>query len=257
MKRYIIKIVYKMIKKIKDKEDIKQIVIIIIIGLILFSALWTLRTDIYLKDKYLWYVFMGNKYYHIHGYSKSSEFTEKAIILDPERLEAYNLRIMNLLETPEFDPKLFNIYIKTYREKDKKNLSLDFYYFSLGWYNLINDEINESIFYLEKSLSLNPHHPYTSFLLGISYLKINEFQKSEQYFNYIINLSDKDMNKLFAYNTWINIDEFGIIGLFHAGRGYLFLRMNSTEYFDEAENEFRQADLYCLNCRSYVSNLIE
>ena len=106
---------------------------------------------------------------------------------DPKSIEQVYEAAVAALEEQDLEKAftLFNYFVETFNDEDKKPLS----YFWLGEISLINNELNQSKDFFMELISLYPNHfrvPLAHKKVGDIYLKTNNINKAKDKYNFVL-----------------------------------------------------------------------
>ncbi len=106
---------------------------------------------------------------------------------DPKSIEQVYKSAIEALEDQDLEKafKLFNYFVESFNDEDKKPLS----YFWLGEISLINNELNQSKDFFMELISLYPNHyrvPLAHKKVGDIYLKTNDINKAKDKYNFVV-----------------------------------------------------------------------
>ena len=106
---------------------------------------------------------------------------------DPKSIEQVYESAIEALEDQDLEKafKLFNYFVESFNDEDKKPLS----YFWLGEISLINNELNQSKDFFMELISLYPNHyrvPLAHKKVGDIYLKTNDINKAKDKYNFVV-----------------------------------------------------------------------
>lgn len=212
--------------KFLNKLFIVTIIFFFLIGLLIYY-----KPALYFTDKYGWYIHFGWKHSKIGNFKKSFEYANKAIALNPERLESHEIIEMSLLfkgDSILAEQKLNTILTLI----DIKNGSqLSDYYWHKGILRLRQGLRNESMIYFKKGIEADPSNFLNYWGVGVFYLANDDldnafkyFKQSKEYINQPI--IDKSIKK-----KWI-------AGAAYAGLGFVYQKQG---LYQKAEDEFKIA----------------
>lgn len=215
---------------------------VFVIAAIIFSLLLYFKIGLYFTDKYLWYVYIGNKYY-VSSYitygsdPKDLNYAEKAIEIDPERHEAHVLKVYSytrrglLSEAEDALSPLKGVYGT-------------FYHNQLGYIKLQQGLINESKHQFTKAIEEYPSSPggYTG--MSLVYLKMKDYKTASEY----LKLAESKIG-----NAPTDSRKQILEGRIHAALGFIYQEQGFNQ---KAMEEFKKAKGYDEYAVDFVSDLI-
>ncbi|MBL7056493.1 hypothetical protein ISS07_06270 [Candidatus Woesearchaeota archaeon] len=187
-------------------KTIKNINKILVLSILLISIIYSAsyyKPTLYIKDNYAWHVYMAKKHMSIVKNDVALEHVKKAISIEPERTDAYEIkttiyRRIGLIDQLKQELSFLNDPNKTV-----------FYYHNLGVIMFRENKLDESSIYLKQSIEKNPSYSPNYVYLGMLSLKTNNLDDAFFFLNKSINLieqyphSDPLLNK--GYHTMIHV----------------------------------------------------
>ena len=207
------------------KKDIlfKLSLLILIIFLIISMSTY-FKIGLFLKDKYGWYIYFGEKYFILTNFEKSIEYANKAIYLDEKRYEAHLLKGENYIKLGKYDlaEKEFEFL---------KHKRLDMYYWNMGKINLEQGNLNKSMEYFRRGMGIghfkqNPRISHLYAGIGFIYSVSNKTEAALDYYNKSALYFEQSPEKKF------------IAGFVHTGLGRIYER---ERLYQKADEEFENA----------------
>ena len=203
---------------------------------LMVSFLWYFKLSLYFTDRYLWYVYIGEKHYEVSNAitnvedSESLKYADKAIQLNPDRLEAYRLKVRTFIELKLFSKAEEELYLS------KEMNDSGFYYSYMGRIMQEKGMLDDPIDYFSKGIKEYPFFAGNYINLGLDYLRIGDTENAFKYLNRSQSLVEQLSSKEFLKKRRL--------GLIHAGLGLIYREQGLDE---KAEEEFKIAKKYYKN----------
>lgn len=202
---------------------INKLVLITAIFILLLSLFWYFKLNLFLNDRYDWYVYSAYKNMGINS-EKALDYANKAIEIDYNRPEAYYEKVRVLIglrrySEAEAEMKAFKIRFQEH---------LPYYYWRMGWIKLNQNRANESMMYFENGIEYSGNNgknflPFYYAGKGYFYLKYGDFENALSNFNWslryisYINESSYSHRKYNNLKKRIEYDKESAAAYAHAG----------------------------------------
>ena len=227
-------------ENVRRAKSFNRIFCILVAAMVTLALLGHFKTDLYLTDRYSWYIFMGNKYNdlgHIpNGETKALEYAEKAIVIDPERLESHALKVESYRRQGLFEEAEEELFAL----KGSNGL---IYYNQMGYIKLEQGRINESMQNFAEAIESYPSYPGGYIGMSLIYLKVGDTENAIKYLNMgKSRLENPDDSRKQIFN-----------GRVHAVLALIYLEQGNIQ---KAEEEIKNAGKYDKDAVNYASQLI-
>ncbi|MBI2134876.1 hypothetical protein HYU09_02720 [Candidatus Woesearchaeota archaeon] len=203
-------------KKQKKIDFLIKSLIIALVFSFIISLGWYFKIDLYFADRYSWYIYLAEKHMQISDNDfdqnlRSLEYINKAISLDKNRAEAHKLKVrvyynkLKLIDEAEKELSLLKEINESY-----------FYHLYLGEILREKGNLNDSLIHYKKAIEIGigPLFIDANIGMGLTYLKISDFENAFKYLNYSRFLVEQ-------FNLYGVENEKNLV-LIHAGLGFIY-----------------------------------